>query len=143
VRTGGLQEPSRSEEHTVSQSSKTEAERRRGAIYETADGRLRGSILLPLPDGTSKRVYLSGRTRAEITRKLDAKRKESDTGAVTGEDLGAARSILRREIKEEAKLLSEVRVEAPAANRPEEAPARPTRRRPAANQLTYFVSLTR
>jgi hypothetical protein len=42
---------------------------------------------------------------------------------VTGEDLGAARSILRREIKEEAKLLSEVRVEAPAANRPEEAPA--------------------
>lgn len=101
----------------------TEAERRRGAIYETADGRLRGSILLPLPDGTSKRVYLSGRTRAEITRKLDAKRKESDTGAVTGEDLGAARSILRREIKEEAKLLSEVRVEAPAANRPEEAPA--------------------
>jgi integrase len=73
----------------VSQSSKPRRSAGEGAIYETADGRLRGSILLPLPDGTSKRVYVSGRTRAEITRKFDAKRKESDTGSVTGEDLGA------------------------------------------------------
>jgi integrase len=74
----------------VSQSTK--ASRRsagEGAIYETADGRLRGSILLPLPDGTEKRVYVSGKTRAEITRKFDAKRKDSESGAVTGENLGA------------------------------------------------------
>lgn len=59
-----------------------------GAIYETADGRLRGSVLVDLPDGRQKRVYVSGRTRAEVVRKLDAKRKESAAGAVTGETLG-------------------------------------------------------
>jgi integrase len=59
-----------------------------GAIYDTADGRLRGSVLLDLPDGGQKRVYVSGRTRAEVVRKLDAKRKESSAGAVTGETLG-------------------------------------------------------
>ena len=59
-----------------------------GAIYETADGRLRGSVLVDLPDGAQKRVYVSGRTRADVVRKLDAKRKESVAGAVTGETLG-------------------------------------------------------
>jgi integrase len=59
-----------------------------GAIYETADGRLRGSVLVDLPDGGQKRVYVSGRTRADVVRKLDAKRKESAAGAVTGETLG-------------------------------------------------------
>jgi integrase len=59
-----------------------------GAIYETADGRLRGSVLVDFPDGRQKRVYVSGRTRADVVRKLDAKRKESAAGAVTGETLG-------------------------------------------------------
>ena len=68
----------------MSQSTKPRRSAGEGAIYETADGRLRGSILLPLPNGTSKRVYVSGRTRAEITRKFDAKRKESTAGAITG-----------------------------------------------------------
>ena len=60
-----------------------------GAIYDTADGRLRGSLLVQFPDGRTKRVYVSGRTRAEVVRKLDAKRKESSSGALTGETLEA------------------------------------------------------
>lgn len=59
-----------------------------GAIYETSDGRLRGSVFLPLPDGTLKRAYVSGRTRAEVSRKIEAKRKESTAGAITGETVG-------------------------------------------------------
>ena len=39
-----------------------------GAIYDTADGRLRGSLLVQFPDGRTKRVYVSGRTRAEVVR---------------------------------------------------------------------------
>jgi len=48
-----------------------------GAIYETADGRVRGSILVTLPNGLQKRVFVSGKTRTDVSRKLDAKRKES------------------------------------------------------------------
>ena len=59
-----------------------------GAVYDTADGRLRGSLLVQFPDGRTKRVYVSGRTRAEVVRKLDAKRKEGASGALTGENLG-------------------------------------------------------
>ena len=58
-----------------------------GAIYETADGRMRGSVLVALPNGTQKRVYVSGRTRSEVSHKLEAKRKESTAGAVTAETL--------------------------------------------------------
>lgn len=58
-----------------------------GAIYETADGRLRGSLLVDLPNGNQKRVYVSGRTRADVSHKLDAKRKEAAVGDVTAETL--------------------------------------------------------
>lgn len=58
-----------------------------GAIYPTKDGRLRGSLLVEFPDGRAKRVYVSGRTRAEIVRKLGDKRKEAGAGALTGETL--------------------------------------------------------
>jgi integrase len=78
-----------SEQRTVDQETKRPRRSAgEGAIYETADGRLRGSVLLDLPDGGQKRVYVSGRTRADVVRKLDAKRKESAAGAVTGETLG-------------------------------------------------------
>lgn len=60
-----------------------------GAVYDTADGRLRGSLLVEFPDGRTKRLYVSGRTRAEVVRKLDAKRKEGASGALTGETLEA------------------------------------------------------
>jgi integrase len=60
-----------------------------GAIIETADGRLRGRILLPHPDGTRTVTrWVSGRTRAEVTRKLDALRKEAGAGFPTGEATG-------------------------------------------------------
>ena len=78
-----------SEQRTVDQETKRPRRSAgEGAIYETADGRLRGSVLVDLPDGGQKRIYVSGRTRADVVRKLDAKRKESAAGAVTGETLG-------------------------------------------------------
>jgi len=58
-----------------------------GAVYETADGRLRGSLLVDLPNGGQKRVFVSGRTRKDVSQKLDAKRKEAGAGAITGETL--------------------------------------------------------
>jgi integrase len=61
-----------------------------GAVYETADGRLRGRITLPDPDGTrSVQRYVSGKTRAEIVRKFDDLRKEAAEGFPTGETTGA------------------------------------------------------
>ncbi len=61
-----------------------------GAIYPTADGRLRGSLVLPHPDGTrSVRRYVSGRTRADVVRKFEALRREASAGFATGETTGA------------------------------------------------------
>jgi integrase len=61
-----------------------------GAIYPTADGRLRGSVVLPHPDGTrSVRRYVSGRTRADVVRRLAELRKEAAGGFATGETTGA------------------------------------------------------
>lgn len=61
-----------------------------GAIYPTADGRLRGSLLVDHPDGNrSVRRYVSGRTRAEVVRKLDDLRRDSAAGFATGETTGA------------------------------------------------------
>jgi integrase len=70
-------------------SRKPRRSRGEGAIYPTADGRLRGSIVLPHPDGnrTIKR-YVSGRTRADVVRRLDELRKEAAAGFVTGETTG-------------------------------------------------------
>lgn len=71
-------------------STKPRRSRGEGAIYPTADGRLRGSIVLPHPDGTrSVRRYVSGRTRADVVRKLDELRKEGAGGFATGETTGA------------------------------------------------------
>lgn len=61
-----------------------------GAIYPTSDGRLRGSVVLPHPDGTrSIRRYVSGKNRADVVRKLDELRKEAAGGFATGETTGA------------------------------------------------------
>lgn len=61
-----------------------------GMIYEAPDGRVRGSLLLPHPDGTkSVRRWVSGRTRAEVVRKLDDLRKASEVGYPTGEATAA------------------------------------------------------
>jgi integrase len=73
----------------VGQATKPRRSAGEGAIYDTADGRLRGSLIVDFPDGRTKRVYVSGRTRADVVRKLDAKRKESASGALTGETLEA------------------------------------------------------
>lgn len=60
-----------------------------GAIIETADGRLRGRAILPHPDGTrTVRRYVSGRTRAEVVRKLDDLKRESAGGFATGQTIG-------------------------------------------------------
>jgi integrase len=60
-----------------------------GSIYETVDGRVRGSLLVDLPNGGQKRIFVSGRTRKDVSQKLDAKRKEAGAGAITGETLAA------------------------------------------------------
>ena len=60
-----------------------------GTIYTTTDGRRRGHVELPHPDGTrSVRRYVSGRTRAEVVRKLEALRKEGAAGFATGRTTG-------------------------------------------------------
>lgn len=59
-----------------------------GAIYETTDGRVRGSILLPTPDGKLRRKYVSGRTRAEVSRKFERLRDEAKGGYPDGTTVG-------------------------------------------------------
>lgn len=51
-----------------------------GSIYETGDGRLRGSIAWTDPDGTRRRRYVSGRTRAAVRRAIGKVRDELDKG---------------------------------------------------------------
>lgn len=62
-----------------------------GSIIETADGRLRGRVLLPHPDGTRTVTrWVSGRTRAEVSRKLEDLRREAERGGfASGETLDA------------------------------------------------------
>jgi len=51
-----------------------------GTIYQTADGRLRAAVTVPHAlTGEPVRRYLSGRTDAEIKRKLRAARAEAET----------------------------------------------------------------
>ena len=60
-----------------------------GAIYQTKDGRLRGSILLPHPDGNrSVRRYVSGSSRAEIVRRFADLKREAEAGYPTGQTTG-------------------------------------------------------
>jgi hypothetical protein len=52
-----------------------------GSIYETADGRLRGALVVTNPaTGRPARRIVTGRTRAEVSRKLDALRREAASG---------------------------------------------------------------
>lgn len=71
-------------------SARPRRSRGEGAVYPTADGRLRGSIVVPHPDGIrSIRRYVSGRTRADVVRKLDDVKREAEAGFPTGETTGA------------------------------------------------------
>ena len=63
---------------------------REGSIYETGDGRLRGAITVINPiTGVRSRRVVSGRTRAEIVRKLKALETEASAGNVATETTGA------------------------------------------------------
>ena len=68
---------------TVSHRRRTNGE---GSIYPAGDGRLRGAITLTNPlTGQSVRRYVSGRTRAEVVRRLEALRGEAAAGAIADE----------------------------------------------------------
>jgi integrase len=51
-----------------------------GAIIETADGRLRGKLVIPYPDGRQVTRWVSGRSRAEVSRKLEAAKDDVKAG---------------------------------------------------------------
>ena len=59
-----------------------------GSVTELPDGRLRGAIWLPRLDGTMVRKYVRGRTRAEVSRKFDALRKDAVDGLPDGTTTG-------------------------------------------------------
>lgn len=60
-----------------------------GAVYRTTDGRFRGSVVIPHPDGIrSIRRYVSGRSRADVVRRLDELKREGAGGFATGETVG-------------------------------------------------------
>jgi integrase len=61
-----------------------------GSVYRTAEGRWRGSLILSHPDGDRRvRRVVSGRSRAEVVRKLDALKRDSSAGYASGETTGA------------------------------------------------------
>lgn len=61
-----------------------------GSVYLTAEGRWRASLTIPHPDGSrSIRRIVSGRTKAEAVRKLDALKREAAAGYATGETTAA------------------------------------------------------
>jgi hypothetical protein len=48
-----------------------------GSVYRTAEGRWRGSLILSHSDGEQRvRRVVSGRSRADVVRKLDALKRE-------------------------------------------------------------------
>jgi integrase len=51
-----------------------------GAIIETADGRLRGKLQIPYPDGRQVTRWVSGRSKAEVSRKLAELKTEVAAG---------------------------------------------------------------
>lgn len=60
-----------------------------GSVYPTADGRLRGAVVLAHPDGErTVRRYVSGRTRAEVVRRMAELRAAAAGGFPTGETTG-------------------------------------------------------
>jgi hypothetical protein len=55
-----------------------------GSIYETGDGRVRGAVQLAHPTtGLRVRRVVSGRTRSEVVRKLEALRRDAAAGALS------------------------------------------------------------
>ena len=61
-----------------------------GSVYRTAEGRWRASLILSHPDGDQRlRRVVSGRSRAEVVRKLAALKLESGAGFASGETTGA------------------------------------------------------
>src|SRR4051794_4089884 len=63
---------------------------REGSIYKTLGDRLRGAITAVNPiTGVRTRRVVSGHTRAEIVRKLDAMKREASAGNVATETTGA------------------------------------------------------
>lgn len=59
-----------------------------GAIIETADGRLRGKLLIPYPDGRKVTRWVSGRTKAEVSRKLAELKTEVAAGQLDSTSTG-------------------------------------------------------
>src|SRR5512134_1885666 len=60
-----------------------------GSVYRTAEGRWRGSLFVRHPDGERRvRRVVSGRSRAEVVRKLEALRREGAAGFASGETTG-------------------------------------------------------
>ena len=69
--------------------SYTRRSRGEGSVYETAEGRWRASLVVTHPDsGRSVRRVVSGRTRADAVRKLDALKGEAAQGFASGETTG-------------------------------------------------------
>lgn len=61
-----------------------------GSVYRTAEGRWRASLMLSHPDGVQRvRRVVSGRSRAEVVRKLDALKREATGGYASGTLTGA------------------------------------------------------
>ena len=60
-----------------------------GAVIETADGRVRGKLTIPYPDGRQVTRWVSGRSRAEVSRKLSDLRRETEAGQLADESTGA------------------------------------------------------
>jgi integrase len=60
-----------------------------GSVYRTAEGRWRAALFLSHPDGERRiRRVVSGRSRAEVVRKLEALRREGAAGFASGETTG-------------------------------------------------------
>lgn len=58
-----------------------------GSVYQTADGRWRAALLVTNPiDGTQSRRFVSGRSRAETVRRLDALRYDAAAGSFTSDE---------------------------------------------------------
>lgn len=56
-----------------------------GAIYPTTDGRRRGVLRVTDPQtGAQRRRYVSGRSRAEVARKLEALKRDTAAGTFSG-----------------------------------------------------------
>jgi integrase len=66
-----------------------------GTIYRTADGRWRGSVSIGYGvDGRPKRKYVSGKTRAEVNRKVTTLRAQHQSGIPIGTAVPTVKAFL-------------------------------------------------